>query len=135
MIEHRPCYLASNLSRLRAVVDCSKEKLAHALGSTGTQIHRLETGVTRNPSFFLIDALANYFGLTTGELAWTDLREVSEQELLLRHLTTGLYGHDSRDIRSALAMLKSLAELKCEKRLYVQAPLRGLRYVLSNKTR
>src|SRR5687767_15082640 len=60
--------LAGTLRLLRAEKKLSIRELAEQVGVSHSDVYRLENGTTGNPSIFLINKVATFYGLTVDEL-------------------------------------------------------------------
>lgn len=51
----------------------TRDSLAEYLGVTAAHIGNLEKGKTQSPSYFFIEAMARFFGVTCYQLVWCEL--------------------------------------------------------------
>lgn len=60
--------LSSTIYRLREAEKMSLRDLADKIGIGHSDLFRLESGTTKNPTIFTLRKIAKYFGLTVDEL-------------------------------------------------------------------
>lgn len=72
----------ARIAELRLKREESLQKVADAAGVTKTHIWELERGRTANPSFSVIEKLANHFGVSIASLVGEDINAAdADQEL------------------------------------------------------
>lgn len=65
--------LASNLVFLREDMQLSRDQLATILGCSRTQIAKIESCKTNDPSWFFLEKISSFYGVTSQELIYSDL--------------------------------------------------------------
>ena len=90
MIDNRLQTLATNISHLREQMDLSVDMLAEIVGSSRSNINKLENMKTLNPGLPLIESLAAYFGVTVDQLRNIDVRDIKKRDIAIQRLKTNL---------------------------------------------
>lgn len=75
-METKKCFLGTNLKYLRELDGMTKSQLAKILDVSPTEIGQLERSEIPKPSFQIVEAIAEYFGVNINELARSDLRGI-----------------------------------------------------------
>jgi len=84
------------------------------VGSTGAEIGLIERNKVQNPSFYLIDAIADYFGVDATILVYTDLRNLDLLQVKILRAKRNLEYLEQNELRTFLAMTEELNQLEVE---------------------
>jgi len=78
--------LAKNITSLRESMGLTREGLAEIVGCSMSHISKLEREKTSNPSYFVIQDIAIFFGLSADQLINEDVKKMSDRSLALSRI-------------------------------------------------
>ena len=115
MIDIKTNYIADNLKHFRKIMGLNKEQLANILGTTGMQIGYLERNMTPSPSYILIEAITDYFGVDLKSFVRVDLRDISLDEMRLQRGIRVIPALSQAEMRTSLAVYDDLVNMLRDK--------------------
>lgn len=115
-------YLASNLLFLRKIANLNKGELCVAIGTSTSEIGHLENNVVSKPNYFIIEAIADYFGVSIESLVREDLSQRNMIELRIQRALLNLGALDEEELRSCFALCNDLLNLLAEKKYFDYRP-------------
>ena len=78
--------LASNLIYLREDMQLTREQLATILGCSRTQISKIESCQTKDPSWFFLENIASFYGVSGYQLMYVDLTTIDKREQAIKRI-------------------------------------------------
>lgn len=118
MNNRKEVFLSSNLSFLREIANLTKGVLCAAVGTSNSEIGHLENDEISKPNYFMIEALADYFGVSIESLVREDLSKRSPTELRIQRALLNLAELDAAELRSCFAVSDDLLILLSNKKYF-----------------
>lgn len=122
MNNRKEVFLASNLKFLRQNAHLNKGELSSLVGTSISEIGHLEENLISKPNFFILEALADYFGVDIQSLVREDLTRKNLVELRLKRALINLPVLAEEELRSCMALCDDLINLLGEKRYFDYRP-------------
>lgn len=117
MNNRKEVFLSSNLLFLREIANLNKGELCSAVGTSNSEIGHLENDEISKPNYFMIEALADYFGVSIEPFVREDLSKRNPTELLIQRALMNLPALEAAELRSYLAVSNDLLELLSDKNI------------------
>jgi len=118
MNNRKEVFLSSNLLFLREIANLNKGELCSAVGTSNSEIGHLENDEISKPNYFMIEALADYFGVSIEPFVREDLSKRNPTELLIQRALMSLPALEAAELRSYLAVSNDLLELLSDKKYF-----------------
>ncbi|ASF49130.1 transcriptional regulator [Methylophaga nitratireducenticrescens] len=118
MNNRKEVFLSSNLLFLREIANLNKGELCSAVGTSNSEIGHLENDEISKPNYFMIEALADYFGVSIEPFVREDLSKRNPTELLIQRALMNLPALEAAELRSYLAVSNDLLELLSDKKYF-----------------
>ncbi len=91
--------LGENITLLRKRLCLKQDQLAEIVGTSQSQINALESKKTCNPGYFIVEALADFFGVNNWDLVHKRLVNLSPKEQLINRVRTNTSDSDFLQIK------------------------------------
>jgi transcriptional regulator with XRE-family HTH domain len=109
-------FLGKNLSFLRKSARLTKGELSAVIGTSITEIGQLESNSIAKPNYFILEAVADYFGVDVESLVRLELSQRSQVELTLQRALLNFPELDESEVRSCMLLCNDLIDLLVEKK-------------------
>lgn len=122
MNNHKQAFLASNLTFLRENAHLTKGQLSVVIGTSISEIGHLECDYVSKPNYFILESIADYFGVDIRSLVREDLTKRSRVELRLKSAFQNLPEFTEDELYSCLLLCDDLVNRLSKRRYFDYRP-------------